>query len=310
MSSVVVASWDVDGQASASMLIRSGFADTVFFPDVGFYWLVDEWVERLTHYDYIYIVDMHLRRRDIARLASGSYVYVVDDSSLHPSYDGLDATCICRDGVSTTYILMDYFGVEPDIDAILGMYHDMGDRVLNNEYWDIFAKYLENMDMGLDDLRQLVKLLNTPMYLGDLAGLYRNVEILMRRLDGLDTAAMSEAARRVEEYIDSLVPLARSDGIVELGYEGEMYIVVELVKRLVEEYGGRDVIVHDHGFIGGYVSIGAYSGSRDMRPLIKRFLGMDLPTGGGKRFLGLVVEEGLASHYIEMVRKYIIGGDG
>ncbi len=310
MASVVVASWDVDGQASASMLIRSGYADTVFFPDVGVYWLEEEWIERLSHYDYIYVVDMHLRRRDISRLTSHSYVYIIDDSKLHPSYRGLKATCVCQEGVSTTYILMEYFGVEPDIDAILGMYHDMGDRVLNNEYWDIFAKYLENMDMGLDDLKRLVRLLNVPMYTGDLMGLYRNVETLMRRLRGFDEESASEMLRRVDRYIEGLATYAKPDGIVELGYEGEMYVVVDLVKSLVRRFGGRDVLVHDHGFIGGYVSIGAYSGRRDLRPLIRRLLREDLPTGGDRRFLGLVVEEGVAGRYIDMVRKYIMDGDG
>ncbi len=303
MASIAIASWDVDGQASASMLIRSGYVDTVYFPPVGMYWIPEDMFDVLPNYEYIYIVDMHIPRRDVERLSRNSYVYLIDDSRLHPDYSGLKASCICYDSYSTTYVLMEYLGVEPDIDALLGMYHDVGDRVINNEYWDIFWKYLENLGLTLDDLKELVKLLNIPMYLGDVPSLYRNVDLLMNRLKGLDREGVAERLGEIERYIDEIVSKAVDvEGVRKVVYSGRYYVIIDVVKKMFQ--GVESALAVDTGFLPGYTMVAGAS-RRDLYPLVKKLLEKDLPAGGSRHFFGVVVEESCLDDVLNLVNHYL-----
>lgn len=295
MSSIVVANWDVDGQASASMLIRAGFAESVFFPSVGYYWLEDEWLDALSQYEHIYIVDMHIPRLDILKLNTSSYVTIFDDSKLHPEYSDLNVTCVCSHRFSTTYILMDYLGIEPDVDAILGMYNDVGDNILTSEYWDIFSKYLDNLNISLEDLAVLRDYFNAPYYINDVASLYRNVKLLRDRVyrrDSLpDFDRMMKILEDRDRYVEELVGNASErEGVIYLEYEGRMYVILDLAKELVKRYPERDLLIVDKGFIPGYYSV-AVKSKRRLEPLIKKFMDIGLPAGGEGYFLGVVVPE-------------------
>ncbi len=309
MSSVVVANWDVDGQASASMLIRSGFAETVFFPSVGFYWLEDEWIDILSQYEHIYIVDMHIPRVDVKRLNTTSYVTIFDDSRLHPDYSNLNVTCVCSNRFSTTYILMDYLGIEPDVDAILGMYNDVGDNILTSEYWDIFSKYLDNLDITLENLSQLKEYFNAPYYVNDVSSLYRNVKLLINRSYRLDSLPYFDKMFRIiedrDKYLKELVDNVSIDGgLAMLEYDGKMYVIVDLVRELARRYPDKNILVADKGFIPGCISI-AVKSNRYLEPLIKRFMERDLPAGGEGYFMGVVVPKSEYGQIYEEITKYI-----
>ncbi len=310
MSSVVVANWDLDGQASASMLIRSGFAEHVFFPDVGYYWLEDEWIDVLSNYEYIYVVDMHIPRRDVERLNTTSYVTILDDSSFHPNYEGLDVTCVCGERFSTTYVLMDYLGVEPDVDAILGMYNDVGDRILMSEYWDIFSKYLGNLGLNLDDLKTLANYFNAPYYYGYIDKLYRNVEYLMKRnfkresLEDFDLHL--KLFKNKDNYITKLLEdVVYKEGILYLEYKGELYVIHEVIKWLVEKYKDRNIVVVDKGYLPGKIQMAVYS-NKVLINLLKKYMSMDLPVGGEKNFLGIIVDVGDFNRIYNEVIEYIL----
>lgn len=309
MSSIVVANWDVDGQASASMLIRAGYAETVFFPSVGYYWLEDEWLDALSGYDHIYIVDMHIPRLDISKLNTTSYVTIFNDSKLHPEYSNLNVTCVCNNRFSTTYILMDYLGIEPDVDAILGMYNDVGDNILTSEYWDIFSKYLDNLGINLYDLALLRDYFNAPYYINDVASLYRNVKLLMNRVYNRnslpDFDRMMKIIQDKEEYVDVLIDnVTEKDGVIYLEYEGSMYVILDIAKKLMRNYPDKDLLIVDKGFIPGYYSI-AVKSNRFLEPLIKKFMDMGLPAGGEGYFLGVVVPEYRYETLYEEITEYI-----
>jgi len=304
MSSIVVASWDVDGQASASMLIRSGYVETVYYPPVGMYKLSDDEVDILSGYDYIYIVDMHLTRRDVERLSTSSYVYIIDDSPIHPNYNGLDVSCTCYKSYSTTYILMESMGVEPDIDALLGMYNDSGDKVINSEYWDIFWNYLDSVDMGLDDMKRIVRLMNIPMYLGDQEGLYRNTDALVNRLEGLNLDKYADMEELLESYIGELVNDSIDvDGIRLLRYSGRYYVIGEVVKRLFRD-GITTAVAIDQGFLPSYTMVAVASRGSLSRLLLK-LIEMDLPAGGEEHFLGVLVDKGIEARILKIMSEYI-----
>lgn len=306
MSSIVVANWDLDGQASASMLIRSGHADTVFFPEVGYYWLEDIWIESLSQYKYIYIVDMHIPRKDIQKLNTTSYVTIFDDSEIHPDYSGLKVTCVCGRRFSTTYILMDYLGIEPDVDAILGMYNDVGDNILTSEYWDIFSKYLEGVGMDVEELASLKNYYNAPYYVNKVSLLYRNVRLLMDRMYEIERLPsyedMMAIIRDKDRYVLDIADKAVEHGkYVYLEYEGRMYVLTDLAKEISNRYPGRDIVIVDKGFIPGYYSI-AVKSRHSLEYLVKMFIDLGLPAGGEGCFLGVVVkEEGYENIYGDII---------
>ena len=309
MPSVVVANWDVDGQASASMLLRAGFADTVFFPSVGYYWMEDEWIDALSRYEHVFIVDMHIPRMDILRLNTSSYVTIFDDSHIHPDYTDLNVTCVCSHRFSTTYILMDYLGIEPDVDAILGMYNDVGDNILTSEYWDIFSKYLDNLDLSLEDLHRLKDYYNAPYYVNDISSLYNNVKLMIERRYDLDSLPDFDRRMKIlddrDTYIKELLDGVRERGnLVYLEYEGRMYVIIDLARELASMYPDKDLIVVDRGFIPGYYSI-AVKSMRHLEPLIRRFMDMGLPAGGEGYFLGVVVTVERYEAIYEEIRRYI-----
>ncbi|HIE37127.1 TPA: hypothetical protein EYP83_03065 [Candidatus Geothermarchaeota archaeon] len=244
MPSIVVANWDLDGQASASMLIRSGHADTVFFPEVGYYWLEDVWIDSLSQYEYIYIVDMHIPRRDVKKLNTTSYVTIFDDSEIHPDYSGLNVTCVCSKRFSTTYILMDYLGIEPDVDAILGMYNDVGDNILTSEYWDIFSNYLEGIGLDIETLSLLKSYYNAPYYVNKVSLLYRNVRLLMDRIYDIGQLPEYEDMMSIimdkDRYVmDIAGRVVEYDKYIYLEYEGKMYILGDLTRELTNRYPGK-----------------------------------------------------------------------
>ena len=306
----MIANWDLDGQASASMLIRSGYAEDVFFPSVGYYWLEDIWIDSLSQYDTIYIVDMYIPRRDVEKLTNTSYIFIIDDSNIHPNYEKLDVSCICGKVFSTTYTLMDYLGIEPDIDAILGMYNDSGDKIINSEYWDIFSKYLEQMDLTLKDLDILKNYFNSPYYINDLPSLYRNVKLLLdRRYRFSDLPGLKDRLSiigRKDKYIRELMERVEDLGNkIYLEYYGEMYVISELATKLSKTYSDKGVIVVDRGFIPGYSSIAIIS-NIDLENHVKYFLENGYPAGGEGKFLGVVVSNDELDVIYEYIDNYII----
>ena len=306
-SSIAVVDWDVDGIASGIMMKNLGLIDDIIIPPVGEYILSDPIIDILTGYEDIYFLDIIPSPKSLSRLRS-SHITIIDHATYCPEPDN-DIESICMETYSTTYLIMKTYKLQPSNIVLYGLLNDIGGEIRESK---VFREFMS--DLGVDDedisrILEIINILNIPMYFSDINLLYENISLIEDNIDSL--IGIPSLDRRIE-YRDRLENILYEmisnieikDGYAFLSYDMELY----LIRRLpIEVYRITHLpsIILDSGYFDEYIQIASYCPACDFRGLIKYFRELGYAAGGGRNFIGVMVEneediEGLLNKVISL----------
>lgn len=294
MVGIAVSDWDIDGLASGSIFKDLGLIEEIIIPPIGEYWLSDLIMDVVSEYDEIYFLDYIPSKRTLDALSWKSRIYIFDHSFYCPA-NSKNIKSYCRESPSTTFLLMEYFNLDPDIKILLGLVNDLGSFFSRYREFEIFIPVIEENNIDLDELVDLIKLLNSPLYFSDIPLLYENLLIIEQNtisknyIKSLDKRI--KYIEMLENIISSLLENVKvCDKYSYLEYKGDLYLIRKLPVAVYRKTGYPSIII-DSGFFTDYFQIASYCPTCDFRDLIINLRDEGFVAGGSESFVGIVIDK-------------------
>jgi len=292
-SSIAVIDWDVDGIASGIILKNMGIVEDIIIPPIGEYNLSDTIIDVLTNYEHIFFLDLTPSPKTLARLRSLN-VTIIDHVSYCPeSYKNIKS--ICEEDYSTTYLIMKTYGWRLSYEVFYGLLNDLGGKVKELDVFKEFKMSLNIHDEDVDRILEFINYLNIPIYFSDISLLYENIGLIENNFYSLED--IPSLSRRIEymKRLENTLPKILSnikirDRYALLNYDSKLY----LIRRLPLEVYKKTLlpsIILDTGYFDEYIQIASYCPKCDFRRLIKYFRKIGYAAGGGKNFIGIIVDD-------------------
>jgi single-stranded DNA-specific DHH superfamily exonuclease len=327
---MVVHHWDVDGIASAALVIEEvrrvspGTVVGNLSPTIGRWLLGPSEISRLRSWapDLLVLVDLAVREDDLRAILDGVAVpalmvdhhraEVPEDPRVeyhNPVAEGEPES----ESPSCTWVLRRLLGRPTDLLAVLGVFGDRGRGVVNEPVWGELEVFLARSDLDEDDMHLLVDLVDSSAKRKDVAAVEAAVDRLLglwlepRRL--LAVEEWREGNREVEvalqQQLERGAECVVGDTLVKT-IDTPYLVISTAARRLVRTRGFPIVVVVNQGFSDDEAQIYVrHAGALDLAPLIGRFRDRGMSAGGKSEVLGVIVPKGEVDGVVEGVLDYV-----
>lgn len=320
---LIIPHWDIDGIASAAMVIRHACPDAeIYIPPIARYQIPEDELWQVSGMRPVLLLDLSIGRSEVEKIlrASGSRVIIVDHhhcAEAQPS----GVAVYGRDGAdpSNTLLLSRLLGLEqPSLLVALGIVGDVGDRGLGEEEAKIVKEVCDRHGITLEDLRTICRLVDANYIVGDRLAVKDAIYELV--IHGEEPSSLLENPlwRRRLRMVDEEVARVLSEGHEVVGnvvlkrFSSRFCVISRVGREVAKQNPDRVCIVVNTGLFDDVdqVYIRTMRDDVDIRPLIEEALRRGYVAGGKREVMGALVPKAETEAFVEEAVRRLGGGEG